>query len=50
MKFHANSNILSGSTYVRLGSQVVGKLVPAGLIMDSNGNTMLTLVYAYDLV
>ena len=50
MKFHGNSSILSGSTCVMLGSQVIGKPIPASYIMESNGNTILTLVYACDLV
>ena len=42
MKFHANSSMLLASTCVRVGSQVDDKIVPTWLIMDSNGNTMLT--------
>ena len=42
--------VFSLSTCVSLGSQVDGKLVPAWLIMESNGNTMLTHAYACDLI
>ena len=50
MKFHANSSMLLASTCVRVGSQVYDKLVSTLLIIDSYINTMLTLLYACDLV
>ena len=50
MKFHVKSSTLSGSTCVSLDSRVDYKIVPTWLIMDSNGNTMLILEYACDLI